>query len=124
MAMMSGARHRNRRITLAADPAYDTKDFVSEMRGMNLTPQSRGTPSARAGVRAMEAPRGMEAIQVVSGNGSESKRIEEVFGWIKTIGTPRRSRHADWNSKWVAFTATAYNLVRMRKLMSPAVQSV
>jgi len=54
------------------------------------------------------------------------KRIEEVFGWIKTVGTLRKTRHRGLKTvRWVfTFTATAYNLVRMRNLMTPTVQSV
>ena len=54
------------------------------------------------------------------------KRIEEVFGWVKTVGTLRKTRHRGLEAvAWVfTFTATAYNLVRMRNLLFPAVQSV
>ena len=54
------------------------------------------------------------------------KRIEEVFGWIKTVGTLRKTRHRGLETvRWVfTFTATAYNLVRMRNLAELAVQSV
>jgi hypothetical protein len=53
------------------------------------------------------------------------KRIEEVFGWIKTVGTLRKTRHHGLETvRWVfTFTATAYNLVRMRNLMSLTVQT-
>jgi len=54
------------------------------------------------------------------------KRIEEVFGWAKTVGLLRKTRHRGLETvRWVfTFTATAYNLVRMRNLMSQGVQSV
>jgi Transposase DDE domain len=54
------------------------------------------------------------------------KRIEEVFGWAKTVGMLRKTRHRGLETvAWVfTFTATAYNLVRMRNLIFPAVQSV
>lgn len=54
------------------------------------------------------------------------KRIEEMFGWVKTVGMLRKTRHRGLKKvTWVlTFTATAYNLVRMRNLLFPAVQSV
>lgn len=111
------------RITLAADKAYDTKDFVSEMRGMNVTPHvSQNTK--RTGGSAIDGRTtrhdGYQASQ------RKRKRIEEVFGWIKTVGTLRKTRHRGLETvRWIfTFTATAYNLVRMRNLMSPAVHSV
>jgi hypothetical protein len=110
------------RITLAADKAYDTKDFVSEMRGMNVTPHvSQNTK--RAGGSAIDGRTTRHEGYQVSQR--KRKRIEEVFGWIKTVGTLRKTRHRGLETvRWVfTFTATAYNLVRMRNLMSPAVQS-
>ena len=110
------------RITVAADKAYDTKDFVSEMRGMNVTPHvSQNTK--RAGGSAIDSRTTRHEGYQVSQR--KRKRIEEVFGWIKTVGTLRKTRHRGLETvRWVfTFTATAYNLVRMRNLMSPAVQS-
>ena len=110
------------RITVAADKAYDTKDFVSEMRGMNVTPHvSQNTK--RAGGSAIDGRTTRHEGYQVSQR--KRKRIEEVFGWIKTVGTLRKTRHRGLETvRWVfTFTATAYNLVRMRNLMSPAVQS-
>ena len=53
------------------------------------------------------------------------KRIEESFGWLKTIALMRKVRHRGIHKVgWVfTFAAAAYNLVRMRNLLSPAVQS-
>src|SRR4029450_12764428 len=78
------------RITLAADKGYDTKDFVSEMRGMNVTPHvSQNTK--RAGGSAMDGrPTRHESYEVSQ---RKRKRIEEVFGWVKTVGHVRQTRH-------------------------------
>ena len=123
-AMMMAERVEGvERITLAADKGYDTKDFVSEMRGMNVTPHvSQNTK--RAGGSAIDGRTTRHEGYQVSQR--KRKRIEEVFGWIKTVGTLRKTRHRGLETvRWVfTFTATAYNLVRMRNLMSPAVQSV
>jgi hypothetical protein len=49
------------------------------------------------------------------------KRVEEVFGWMKTVGLVRKTRHRGRPKVgWVfTFTAAAYNLVRMRNLLVP-----
>jgi transposase len=111
------------RITVAADKAYDTKDFVSEMRGMNVTPHVSQNIKRPGGSAIDGRTTRHEGYQVSQ---RKRKRIEEVFGWIKTVGTLRKTRHRGLETvRWVfTFTATAYNLVRMRNLISPAVQSV
>jgi transposase len=111
------------RITVAADKGYDTKDFVSEMRGMNVTPHVAQN-TKRAGGSAIDGRTTRHEGYKVSQR--KRKRIEEVFGWIKTVGTLRKTRHRGLETvRWVfTFTATAYNLVRMRNLMTPAVQAV
>src|SRR3954454_7176094 len=123
-AMMMAERVEGvERITLAADKGYDTKDFVSEMRGMNVTPHvSQNTK--RAGGSAIDRRTTRHDGYQVSQR--KRKRIEEVFGWVKTVGTLRKTRHRGLEAvAWVfTFTATAYNLVRMRNLIFPAVQSV
>ena len=123
-AMMMAERVEGvERITLAADKAYDTKDFVSEMRGMNVTPHVSQNTKRPGGSAIDGRTTRHEGYQVSQ---RKRKRIEEVFGWIKTVGTLRKTRHRGLETvRWVfTFTATAYNLVRMRNLMSPAVQSV
>jgi IS5 family transposase len=53
------------------------------------------------------------------------KRIEEVFGWLKTVGALRKTRHRGvFKVGWVfTFAAAAYNLVRLRNLLFPPVQA-
>lgn len=109
------------RVTLAGDKGYDTQDLVKEMRGMNVTPHvaqnlKRNGGSAIDGRTTRHA--GYEISQ------RKRKRIEEVFGWMKTVGMLRKTRHRGvFKVGWVfTFTAAAYNLVRMRNLLTPAVQ--
>jgi transposase len=109
------------RVTLGGDKGYDTKDFVKEMRGMKVTPHvaqnlKRNGGSAIDGRTTRHA--GYEISQ------RKRKRIEEVFGWMKTVGMLRKTRHRGvFKVGWVfTFTAAAYNLVRMRNLLTPAVQ--
>jgi transposase len=121
-AMMMAERVEGiERITVAADKAYDTKDFVSEMRGMNVTPHVSQNTKRPGGSAIDGRTTRHEGYQVSQ---RKRKRIEEVFGWIKTVGTVRKTRHRGLETvRWVfTFTATAYNLVRMRNLMSPTVQ--
>jgi IS5 family transposase len=111
------------RITLAADKAYDTKDFVQEMRGMNVTPHVSQNLK-RAGGSAIDGRTTRHDGYQVSQR--KRKRIEEVFGWFKTVGILRKTRHRGLELVgWIfTFTATAYNLVRMRNLMTPDVPCV
>jgi transposase len=110
------------RITLGADKGYDTKDFVQEMRGMNVTPhvtQNHKRPGGSAIDGRTTRHPGYQVSQ------RKRKRIEEVFGWIKTVGMLRKTRHRGLEKvRWIfIFTAAAYNLVRMRNLTAPSFQT-
>lgn len=103
------------RVTVAADKGYDTKDFVAECRHLNVTPQvaqnvRRPGGSAIDGRTTRHA--GYRISQV------KRKRIEECFGWLKTVALLRKVRHRGiFKVGWVfTFAAAAYNLVRMRNL--------
>jgi transposase len=109
------------RVTVAADKGYDTKDFVREMRGMNVTPhvaQNDKRPGGSAIDRRTTRQPGYKVSQV------RRKRIEEVFGWLKTVGMLRKTRHRGVQKVgWVfSFAVAAYNLVRMRNLVYSPVQ--
>jgi transposase len=110
------------RITLAADKGYDTKEFVQEMRSINATPHVAQNDKRRGG-SAIDARTTRHAGYQISQR--KRKRIEEVFGWIKTVGMLRKTRHRGIERVgWMfTFTAAAYNLVRMRNLISLTVQS-
>jgi len=111
----------HRRVTLGADKGYDTKDLVKEMRHMNVTPHVSQNDRRRGG-SAIDGRTARHAGYTI--NQQKRKRIEEVFGWLKTVGALRKTRHRGvFKVGWVfTFAATAYNLVRMRNLLSPAVQ--
>jgi transposase len=108
------------RITVAADKGYDTKDFVKEMRGMKATPHVSQNHK-RTGCSAIDARTTRHEGYGVSQR--MRKRIEEIFGWMKTVGLFRKTRHRGLERVgWMfTFTATAYNLVRMRNLLAEAV---
>jgi transposase len=110
------------RITVAADKGYDTKEFVSQMRAMNATPHVAANHT-RPGGSAIDGRTARHAGYWISQQ--RRKRIEEVFGWLKTVAMFRKTRHRGLlRVGWVfTFAAAAYNLVRMRNLLSPAVPS-
>lgn len=119
--MMIGSLEGSERVTVAADKGYDTKEFVQDLREMNATPhvaQNQKRPGGSAIDGRTTRHEGYKISQM------KRKRIEEVFGWLKTVGLLRKTRHRGlFRVGWVfTFAATAYNLVRMRNLLSPAVR--
>ena len=106
----------NGRITLGSDKGYDTQDFVAEMRRLGVTPHvtqnNKKRRSAIDGCTTRHA--GYTASLRIR------KRIEEVFGWMKTVGVLRKTRHRGTERVgWMfTFVAAAYNLVRLPKLLA------
>jgi len=78
------------RVTLAADKGYDTKELVQEMRHMNVTPHVAQNTGRRGG-SAIDGRTTRHAGYRISQQ--KRKRIEEVFGWLKTVGALRKTRH-------------------------------
>jgi transposase len=120
--LMTARIEGSQRVTVAADKGYDTNNFVREMRGMNVTPhvaQNEKRPGGSAIDKRTTRHPGYKVSQI------KRKRIEEVFGWLKTVGMLRKTRHRGVHKVgWVfTFAAAAYNLVRMRKLVYTPVQS-
>ena len=110
------------RVTMGADKGYDTRDFVREMRERNVTPHvSQNTK--RSGGSAIDRRTTHHAGYAVSQR--KRKRIEEVFGWLKTVGMLRKTRHRGvFKVGWVfTFAAAAYNLVRMKNLLPATVRT-
>src|SRR6185503_6457388 len=110
------------RVTVGADKGYDTKDFVAECRSMNVTPQVAQNHKRRGGsaIDGRTTQRAGYRISQV-----KRKRIEECFGWLKTVALLRKVRHRGiFKVGWVfQFAAAAYNLVRLRNLARLPVQS-
>jgi IS5 family transposase len=111
------------RVTVGADKAYDTKDFVCECRNMNVTPHVAQN-TKRSGGSAIDGRTVRHEGYDVSQK--KRKRIEECFGWLKTIALMRKVRHRGIEKVgWVfTFAAAAYNLVRLRKLLANPVGAV
>ena len=110
------------RVTVGADKGYDTADFVAECRNMEVTPHVAQNDKRRGG-SAIDGRTARHAGYRVSQ--IKRKRIEESFGWLKTIALMRKVRHRGiFKVGWVfTFAAAAYNLVRMRNLGKSMVQS-
>ena len=110
------------RLTVGADKGYDTKDFVAECRNLKVTPHVAQNVK-RNGGSAVDGRTTRHTAYAISQR--KRKRIEESFGWLKTIALMRKVRHRGIHKVgWIfTFAAAAYNLVRMRNLLSPAVQA-
>lgn len=108
------------RVTVGADKGYDTRDFVAECRHLNVTPHVAQN-SKRRGGSTIDGRTTRHTGYAVSQ--IKRKRIEECFGWLKTIALMRKVRHRGIEKVgWMfTFAAAAYNLVRMRKLIASPV---
>jgi transposase len=106
---------RGPRPTLAADKAYDTAAFVATLRAQGVVPHVAQNISGR---RSAIDGRTTRHVGYTSSQRAR-KRIEEAFGWIKTIGGLRKTRHRGRDKVRRAFTLTAaaYNLIRLPKLL-------
>jgi len=105
----------NRRITLGGDKNYDVRDFVDTLRNLNVTPHVAQNDTNRKS--AIDSRTTRHPGYAVSMN--KRKRVEEIFGWLKTVGTMRKTRHRGTGKVgWMfTFSLAAYNLVRMRHLL-------
>jgi transposase len=101
-----------RRRTVAADKAYDTKGFVADARALGFTPHV----AQNTKVSAIDGRTTRHAGHVVSQR--IRKRIEEPFGWTKTIGGGRQLRYRgrQRNRAWFKMTAAVYNMIRITAL--------
>jgi len=109
---------RKRRRTIAADKGYDTKQFVADVRGLGFTPHvaqnNKGRRSAIDGRTTRHAGHGVsQRIR---------KRVEEPFGWIKTVGAGRKVRYIgqERNRAWFKMEAAVYNIIRICALDAAA----
>jgi transposase len=107
-------RSRQGRRTVGADKGYDTRDFSAGCRAVGITPHlARNTTKRRSSIDGRTTRhRGYAISQRVR------KRVEEIFGWTKTVGGGRKLRYIgrEKNKAWALLTAAAYNLVRISNL--------
>jgi transposase len=107
------------RITVAGDKGYDTRDFVGALRAMHVTPHvAQHTTGRRSAIDARTTRHDGYGV-------SQRKRklVEQSFGWMKTVGGLRKLRHRGGPLvTWLfTFTAAAYNIVRLRRLLPATV---
>lgn len=116
---MIGAVAATRRVTLGADKGYDSRDFVGALRLLQVTPHVAQHTANRSSAIDHRTTRhaGYEVSQ------QKRKRIEEIFGWLKTIGLMRQTRHRGRRRVgWMfVFSLAVYNLVRIRNLAEQAI---
>jgi len=105
------SRHR---VTVGADKGYDTRDFVEALRLVQVTPHVAQNTTNRSSAIDRRTTRhaGYEGSQW------KRKRVEEIFGWLKTVGLLRKTRHRGRaRVSWMfIFSLAAYNLIRIRNL--------
>jgi transposase len=117
--LIDEARERGfRPRTLAADKGYDTQACIADLRERKVTPHvAQNTTGRRSAIDGRTTRHAGYAISQ-----RIRKRIEEIFGWLKTVGGFRRTRYRGLERTQLAgyLVATAYNLVRMVRLVASA----
>lgn len=113
-SMVKQLPRTTRRITLGGDKGYDTADFVKELRSLKITPHVAQNDTNRKSAidgRTTSHPNYAISLRI-------RKRIEEGFGWMKTVGRIRKTmyRGIDKIAWQLNLHAAAYNLVRMKNL--------
>jgi len=108
-------RREDRAVTVGADKAYDTAEFVRTCKAFGAEAHAaRNTAGWRSNIgEEMAASEGYRASQV------HRKQIEEVFGWVKTVARLSKTRHrglarVDWQ---FTLALAAYDLIRLPKLL-------
>jgi transposase len=99
------------RVSLGTDKGYDRKEFIQELRDHQVTPHIARKTNSTIDARTTRHP-GYAISQ------RKRKRIEEIFGWLKTVGGLRKTRHRGVaRVGWMfTFALAVYNLVRIRNL--------
>src|SRR5258707_583613 len=114
--LMAEGLASGKRVTMGGDKAYDTQEFVRELRGMNITPHvAQNTTNRRSAVDERTTRHaGYEVSQ------RKRKRVEQSFGWMKMVGMLRKVKLRGIEKVgWLfIFTGAAYNLFRLRNLMA------
>lgn len=103
-----------RRITLGADRGYHTRDFVDNCRRRHVTPHVADKAKHSVLDRRTTTTGGYSLSQRIR------KRVEEIFGWAKTVGGFRRTRYRGAKRTQLAayIVGAAYNLTRMARLLA------
>lgn len=117
LRMLHRLGRKTGRMTVGADKGFDSKDFVQGCRELGVTPHIAQNTTRFRGRSAVDGRTVKRAGYGLSQR--MRKRIEEVFGWVKTVGGGRRLRFIGRrrNQLWVEMTGAAFNLVRMSNLV-------
>jgi transposase len=112
--MLRRTRKGQRRLTVAGDKNFDTRDFVAGCRELKVTPHVAQNQSGR---RSAIDERTVRHVGYLASQRLR-KRVEEIFGWWKTVAGGRKLRYVGLkrNQLWAELTCAAYNLVRMVNL--------
>jgi len=113
---MIGGKPASKRVTLGGDKGYDTRGFVEATRELNVTPHvAQNNNHRRSAIDDRTTRHDGYAVSQ-----RKRKRVEEVFGWMKTVALQRKTRFRGLaRVGWMfTFAAAAYNLVRMRNLQA------
>lgn len=115
--LMAEALPGDQRVTLGGDKNYDTKDFVAELRHLGVTPHVAQNEHARRR-SAIDGRTTRHTGYLISQR--KRKRVEEIFGWLKTVAGIRKLRHRGLELVGWMFTlaVAAYNLMRIRNLVT------
>jgi len=115
MSMVDASVPGTKRITLGGDKEYDTADFVEACRERKVTPHVAQNDSRRGGSAIDGRTTGREGYEISQ---RIRKRVEEIFGWAKTVGGFRKTRYRGIakTQLWADMIGAAYNLLRMAKL--------
>jgi transposase len=118
LRMLHRLGRKKGRITVGADKGFDSKDFVQGCRELGVTPHIAQNTTRFHGRSAIDGRTVKPAGYAVSQR--MRKRIEEIFGWWKTVGGGRRLRFIGRrrNQLWAEMTGAAFNLVRMSNLVA------
>lgn len=124
LRMITRASPGSGRITLGADKGYDAASFVDDLRQMAVTPHiARNDAVTKTGKRRRSAVDGRTTRhEGYAVSQRVRKRIEEAFGWAKTVAglAKTKLRGMPRNAFKFTFTMAAYNLIRMPKLLAAA----
>lgn len=114
LEMLGRLPKTKRRRTVGADKGYDTRGFLDDARALGFTPHvAQNTTNRRSAIDSRTTRhRGHQISQ------STRPRIEEPFGWIKTVGGGRKLRYKgrDRNRAWFKMTTAVYNVIRIAAL--------
>ena len=114
LEMLARLPATKRRRTVAGDKAYDTRGFVADLRELNITPNlAPNTTRNRSTIDGRTTRHEGHAVSQ-----RIRKRIEEPFGWIKTIAGGRKLRYIgkQRNRAWFLMSGAVYNILRITAL--------